>query len=367
MSRMEGGGPALTRTGTDDLGAKSVVRKAYRLVLRAIPAGRAGWVTALRSRARPALFAVTLLGVMTGGTSAQHVVSGRVIEPGESTIGGARVQLSGAVPVVTGRDGLFRFADVAPGVHTLTVDALGYRSYSAEIRVDSDTVVAVELSVDPIRLDSLAVRGGDIRIRGTVTDAESGDRVAGARVFVGRNRATATDPAGRFDVRDVPVGLAVAVDVRALEYLPVRIALITERDTTFDIALERDSVAARMVDAQMELLRTRSEAVGLSLMTIDRDRLMDSSGWTLWDLLQNRFAGRLRIGCLFVDEIPINSDRRGYLDSFTAPEIQRVEVFGRGRMVRIYTRVFFETEVLSERGAMAPILYVEGTGPVQCG
>ncbi len=52
-------------------------------------------------------------------------VRGRVVEsPSLYGIGGATVRLSGRPAFITDSDGVFRFSDVPPGPHTLTVEVL---------------------------------------------------------------------------------------------------------------------------------------------------------------------------------------------------------------------------------------------------
>lgn len=60
---------------------------------------------------------------------------------------------------VAGDDGAFRLTRVAPGVHAVRVDRLGYRSRTVE-GAGPGSVLLVELEASPIPLDRLVVTGG---------------------------------------------------------------------------------------------------------------------------------------------------------------------------------------------------------------
>jgi len=134
----------------------------------------------------PALLGLPALLVCVVPTEAQtptFTVRGQVVEEVHSTwIGGATVRLSGHPSFITDSDGRFRFTDVAPGLHTLIVEAMGYRPRQIPLTIRADTVLHVEMEVDPVRLDSLLVEAGTITLRGRVTDRATGRRIPEARV-----------------------------------------------------------------------------------------------------------------------------------------------------------------------------------------
>lgn len=293
----------------------------------------------------------------------QVTVTGLVVEREQSArIGNATVRLSGLPPFITEADGAFRFNGVEPGRHTLTVEAFGYRAGSLEVVIRSDTAFTVELSPDPIQLDSLSVTARDIRIKGDIFDALTGKHVLVAQVTVSPGFATRGAISGRFTVRNVPAGRAVSVLVEAIEYLPARIALITESDTTLTVRLEPDSVGIRMVRAEVAKLDARSEAVSLSRRVIERETLEQTPDWDVKDVVRTRFLGHDPSGpCIFIDDVRRNAD---FLLGLLSGEVERIEVFRRGAMIRVYTKRFVAR--MMGKDAPLPTIFYRDTmlGPV---
>lgn len=296
----------------------------------------------------PALLAPALLFLAASSLPAQTVsVRGRVVEPTNNThIGGAAVELRGVGRMSTDANGEFSFPRVQPGRHTITIRALGYTAHEATIDIVSDTTLVIELAVDPVHLEALRVEGRTITVQGVVTGSD-GRRISGALVFVGEDERTETGLSGRFRVARVPVGLAIAVDVRALEYMPARIALITERDTTLSVTLEPDPVSRRMVERQMERLHLRSRTSPRSRIELDREALLRTPSWSAYEVIVRRIGRASAIRCLVIDEVPVRltpgfTHGDDLLGSWLTEEIQRIEIFGRGAMVRVYTREFME-------------------------
>jgi hypothetical protein len=283
------------------------------------------------------------------GEAQQITVTGVVVERTQSSwIGGATVRLSGSPPFFTDLDGAFRFSGVIPGPHTLTVQALGYQTLSAEVVVRADTVLVVRMDPDPIVLDSLLVRAGNIRIRGEVLDAGTGQRVLFASVRVEPGFSSVGAVSGSFTIKKIPVGRPVSLIVEAVEYLPARIALITEADTSLTIRLEPDPVGIRMLELQAEKLQVRSSAIAYSRKVLDKEELARWSSWSVFEIVERQLStiGRRRSArldtdagppkCLFID------DRQQmfweFLWGLWPGEVARIEFFDRGEMVRIYTK-----------------------------
>jgi len=85
------------------------------------------------------------LTVTTAPTVA-YTVGGVVIDVmTKSPIRNAQVSLDDRT-AYTDAEGKFEFTDVAQGVYTLTVQADGYRPYSAKLTVDRDIYVTIELT-----------------------------------------------------------------------------------------------------------------------------------------------------------------------------------------------------------------------------
>ena len=285
------------------------------------------------------------------GQAQQVTVTGLVVERTQASwIGGATVRLSGSPPFFTDLDGVFRFNRVTPGRHTLTVQALGYQARSLEVEIRSDTTLTIEMDPDPILLDSLLVRSGNIRIRGEILDAQTGQRVLFAQVTVTPGFSTVGAVSGEFTVRRVPTGRAVTVLVEAVEYLPARIALITEADTSLTIELEPDPVGIRLIAQRVQKLETRSNSLPISKKVIDREDMALTPGWSIYDMIRVRLTGRgnqwsdrlseapERLSCLIIDEVEVRYT--AFLWGLTAREVERVEIFGNGKMIRVYTKRF---------------------------
>ena len=277
----------------------------------------------------------------------QVTVTGVVVERTESSwIGGATVRLSGLPPFFTDLDGRFWFPGVPLGRHTLIVQAMGYRARSLDLVIQADTSIVIEMDPDPILLDSLLVRAGTIDIKGDLYDAVTGERILFAQVTVLPGFPTESAIGGSFTVRGVPVGRAVAVVVEAIEYLPARIALITEADTTLKVELEHDSVGIRLIAERVQRLETRSNAMPLSKKVIDRDDMARMPGWTIYSMIRARLMGRFSERyndrereswpCIVIDEVRVRHP--AFLWGLTGAEVERVEIFGNGKMVRVYTK-----------------------------
>ena len=340
-----------------------------------------------RPKARPIssiLAPVTLiLAMVPRGTAAQQVtVTGRVLERTyASWIGGAIVSLSGSPPFFTDLDGLFRFNRVVPGRHTLTVEAMGYQTRSFELEIRADTTVTVEMDPDPVVLDSLMVRTGEVTIRGEILDAVTGLRVLYAQVTVEPGLSTIGALSGEFRIPKVPIGRAVTVRVEAVEYLPARIALITEADTSLTIELEHDSVGIRMIAQQERKLEVRSRGQPYRRRVLGKDRLALLPTWTMYEVVMrelkmsqrswDRGSPRARTApgsppaldeqCLFIDDV--QQMHFAFLWGLWPGEVARVEIYDGGGMVRVYTKRYLVGLLGEDPG---PMVYIKGglMGPV---
>lgn len=296
----------------------------------------------------------------------QVTVSGLVIERSQSSwIGGAVVRLSGSPPYLTDLDGIFRFAAVAAGHHTLTVQAMGYYARSLELEIRSDTTLTIEMDPDPILLDSLLVRAGTVRIQGEIRDAHTGRQVLHAQVTVHPVFPAVGAISGSFTVPDVPAGRAVTILVEAVEYLPARIALITETDTILTVELEPDSVGIRLMQQRLERLEVRSNSMPYSKMVIDQEDMALTPGWNVYHMIRARLQGQgglpfserldqdVEWPCLIIDEAVVRYP--AFLWGLTAAEVERVEIFDKGSMVRVYTKRFLIGR-LGKASSLGPLL-----------
>lgn len=278
----------------------------------------------------------------------QYVVSGVVVDGSQTTIiAGAAVRLSGLPLQSTDAEGRFRFDRVAGGTYTLSVEAVGYRTRSLDLQIRSDTTLRIKLTPDPIALDTLDVAVDNIRVRGTVRDAATGAiLLQGAQITRYPSGTRSSAISGRFTIEAVPTGQPFGILVEALEYLPMRVEFVAERDTTLDLRLEVDSVALRMIAQQVRRLEVRANSVPYSLDALGRDEIMRAGVPTVAELLRRRLPpgvipdtpGLLERSsiCVVFDDMPSSLAEV----AATPPElIERIEIVGyRGRMIRVYSR-----------------------------
>lgn len=319
-------------------------------------------------RWRSFLPAISLLIATAGAAAGMQepaTLSGRVVERDSGQpVAGATVLLRDATRLTTDA-GTFRFTDVEPGRYVLRVSAIGYRPAEMTVVLRRDTTVDVELEVEPVALDTIAVRTRTVHVRGVVRDAETGTGLIDVEVSRGAERER-TDPIGRFDFEDVPAASPQVIEVRGFGYLPVTVEVTAERDTTLEFALVEDPLAQRMIDVQVERLEMRAHPYVTPIMpAIDREDLMKSINWTVLDIINTRYGNWMgRVGCILIDDV---QTRRGIeeLGLMLPDRIQRIELLFRGRMLRVYTRDFIR-RMLGGGVTLKPPLYVTPPAPAYC-
>ncbi len=306
------------------------------------------------------------------GLRAQQVtLSGIVVESRRgATVAGATVRVGSRPPVVTDLDGAFHFAEVSGGPHTLTVEAYGYHSRTLSLNLRADTTVRVELEPDPLVLDRLVVQARYVTVRGTIRDGETTVRVLDGQVTVYPGGQTVGANTGRFTLERVPAGQPVTLVVEAIEYLPVRVNFVPEGDTTLNFHLEVDSVALRMIAMQVERLERRARGVPKSPTALNRDDLMRHVASDVLEVIRRAVPGNHlpsarqvwgRYGCYFLDGSSVPLDR---LQSLLPEEVERVEIYARGRAIRVYTRRYVHRMMGEDH--LAPIGTVTGLASPFC-
>jgi hypothetical protein len=165
-------------------------------------------------------------------------------------------------------------------------------------------------------------------------------------------------------VRGAPAGVPVVVRASAPGFLPYAATITADRDTTLRIELAIDPIGQRMLAEQVERLRKRSNGVNARLETWNRAALARSLGWTLADYLKmHNLVGRP--ACLFTDDVEKTSWLPEVLSSYMIDEIDRIEAYDRGLMLRIYTRRYIAKQ--SSRKNLPGITYVRfGRGRPVC-
>lgn len=290
-----------------------------------------------------------LLLLVPAAVSAQQAeIRGRVVEFGGRTgLSGVTVELDGAARRTTPENGQFSFSSIPHGRHRLSFRSIGYQPHDLEIDLRGDTTVVVELEVAPVRLDSVTVRARNITLRGKVRDPVKDIDVVDAEVLVGTLKPHYTNINGTFKVERTPANSPQRVEVRALGYLPEVLSVSADRDTTISITLEEDPLARRFIAEVVEKLEVRSRGVNASRLQYDPANLEYYRGYTLAEFL--RIKGlRQSPPCFFVDDVQWAGPSRELVDSYFVEELQRVEVYDRGLMVRIYTARYLQKNIGSK-------------------
>ena len=302
------------------------------------------------------LAAILLPGGPGAAQDLTHSVSGRVVQKGETTgIPGATVGLSGRFTRLSGSGGEFEFTRVPEGAYTLTVEAMGYRAVNVSLVLRSDTTLLVEMEIDPIQIDSLMVKAGTVTVRGTVLDGVTGRSIPEARIQTGIRSEVYSRWDGSFRLKELPRGFPVLVTVGAYRYLPHSQTLVAYQDTTLSVRLSPDSLAIRLFQRATGQLEIRARGVNLSQVQLSRDFIERRIHFTLTDLIRVKTGGRVSTSCLFIDEV--RQPFFDVLDTYPASEIERIEVFGRGIMIRVYTQDFVARN-LTKVQDLPPVVYV---------
>ena len=300
--------------------------------MRAPPPILASFAIALFSPAVAAAQGITISGVVTDALQSAPVA-------------GATVTLTGLPSVLTDANGSFRLADATPGSHVLTVAAIGYRYVTIELAATADTVVRVALERLPQLLDPTIARAGNVRIAGSVRDAETlASVIAGSATLYPGGRSVGL-LSGDFVFENAPQGDSVTLVIEALEYLPKRVTFVPGADTSLTIGLAVDSVGRRLIAQQVQRLVSRSRSAPRSLDDLNRDEIEKRNEPTVGDLIRHRLpAGTVtdrwphKSGCIFFDDQPVGFD---LLLTLPLEHIERIEIYGsRGSMIRVYSKRF---------------------------
>jgi hypothetical protein len=215
---------------------------------------------------------------------------------------------------------------------------------------------------------TLAARPADaqrVTVSGTVTDAANGAPIAAAVVKVDDDyHAAVSDAQGRFAIRGVRPGTRM-VWANALGYgMSAGPVAVTAEGAGVDLLLDPDPVRLAAITATVSRFEARRRSYGRSVRVIEGDRIAGSGASDMRDFVELR-AGLRRTSCgglrggmsgglscvnirgrpgrpvVYVDEVrwPGGLD---LLSSYRPWDVARVEVYGGGEQIRIYTRWFLE-------------------------
>lgn len=294
--------------------------------------------------------------VSSSAQAQQVAIQGRVVEAGTRTgISRAEIRV-GDARVLSETDGGFRMARVPRGRALVRVAAFGYRAREFSIDVNADTALLVELEPQAVPVDSLVIQTGDITVRGRVFALATDKPISDAAITI-RNRSTSSNLAGSFKVTRVPRNSPVTVEIGAVAFLPVTLTITADRDTTIRVVLAPDPVGQAMLDEAVARLEVRSRAIPYTRDQWSRDRLA-LFPLSIEDLLLQRYGRRINPSCIFVNDNDMSGAGAELLRTYYSDELERVEVFNRGTMVRLYTRRYVAKQTAG--ATLRPILLVIG-------
>ena len=286
-----------------------------------------------------------LLLVASASASAQAVrVNGTVVNERLQPISGATLRLTGADSMLTtGPSGTFQFEGIFPNGMILTVSAPGYEFRSIPLS-PGNTTLRITMKSSVTTLDPMIVRPKGFRIKGQVVDAKSGDAMLFARVTL-YPKGVAVDASNVGDFRFDSIMGPVTIVAEAMEHLPVQLQVNPSRDTSVKIRMPTDSVAIRMIAQQVTRLQKRSLAVPHNLKTADRDRIRIEARTSIAEMVDKlliRPMNRRTLtaqsaddACVFYDDKKIPP---GMLLGIYPELVERVEVYARGAMIRVYSK-----------------------------
>lgn len=125
-------------------------------------------------------------------------LTGKVFDSSTKTpIQGAIISLSGGPSTSTDAQGIFLIQDITPSTYQLTISASGYISQIYQVMI----IAGVTTDIQTIYLTSSPP---STTVIGKVTDASTGNPIAGAKVeVIGTNISTKTDSAGTYTITGI--------------------------------------------------------------------------------------------------------------------------------------------------------------------
>ena len=298
-------------------------------------------------------------------------VNGTVVDARLRPIRGATLRLTGAdSAVTTGVDGAFLFEGIFPNGMILTVSAPGYSFRSIPLS-PGNTTLTITMEGGITQLDPMIVRPKRFRIKGQVVDARTGDALLFARVSLfPENRVVDASNVGDFKFDTVSAG-PVTIVAEAMEHLPVQLQFNASTDTSLKIRMPTDSVALRMIAQQVVRLRKRSQAVPHAVKYADRRMIQLEARGNISEMVDKLLVRPVNParwmrdqsaddGCVFYDDKKIAPAQ---LLGIYPELIERVEIYARGGMIRVYSKRYVMSLMGQEQ--LRKVLYLPiGLRPV---
>ncbi len=194
-----------------------------------------------------------------------------------------------------------------------------------------------------------------VTVTGTVLDAATGAPLVGAAVTLQRAGKTAwTDDHGRFTVTKVEPG-EESLAIEQLGYKDGQLGIqVAETAGPVVARLQPDPVLLKGLAVVARRLRTRPEAMYMSVRAFDERDLALTAGWSVADALRGRGAVIPMTcrwggyGCIWSrgQVLPMRvwlDDMRLFggmdeLETIPVSDLYRVEVYERGRYVQVFTK-----------------------------
>lgn len=308
---------------------------------------------------------------------ASVVFAGRVLDRATGQpIAGAQVEFpQHSRRAVADSTGAFSVGELTAGQHDLVVFAPGYQPVAVVVAL-REGMPSVDVPLAVAAADS----AGTTEFAGMVVDASSGKPIQQARVeFVGPGRPVATDAEGVFHLRGVQTGPQM-LRVRATGYPTLASMVVVEPGTAPAlIKLEQDVVLLQGLTVVVDRMERRRQATGLSSQVMVGASLATSSAPDMYRFVQQHFGVQESVcggigegaasGCVIarggtpvvpsivVDDVP-QFGGTDILYEMEPDDFERVEVYGGGRTILLYTTAYMERQA---RMKNPPLPYPIGT------
>lgn len=198
-----------------------------------------------------------------------------------------------------------------------------------------------------------------VQLRGRVIDAQTRNPLEGAFVAPsGSLTGYMTDSMGRFvlELEPSPAGYPITVEQLGYSTLEVTLGPSAEEEFT-TVKMTPNPIAVEGLRVLVDRFQSRRRFYYGSVRVVDQTRLLRFSG-TAYDVVRRevpfatvcvgapdelcaiRRGRRIQVE-LCIDEIPTYGATSA-LESYDSSELYLVEVYDRGRQIRVYTRWFVE-------------------------
>ena len=200
-------------------------------------------------------------------------------------------------------------------------------------------------------------------VKGQVVDTRSGQPVPHAAVYVNDTRtAVVADAQGRFEVRHIrPGSRAIWADAPGYT-MDLSLVEVTESGAEVTLRMESDPVRLATLQVTTSRFDRRANGYAGTVRVFRQEDLATMWYGNVFQMLESRARVRStlcpghssfgRLSCVYtrgsaaqsrlvVDETPWLGDVNDMRD-FQLADVARVEIFGGGREIRVYTRQFMD-------------------------